>query len=133
MNLRYCKFLVSVFLIVSMGTLLSSPAFSSPYKVNKSVTPMENGNFLVKVNITSYGDDIYGVKIIDADESIEDVFAPMGWCVATDGASYIARTSGSPVQKSKSIELIIHTTLEDIAFTCSIFGRIEQIGLPNKI
>jgi len=106
---------------------------SSPYKINKTVTPMENGNFLVKIIITSSGGDIFGVKLIDADESIMDVYAPRGWCVATDGGSYIARTSGNPVKKSKSIELIIHTSLENATFTYSVFGLIKQIGLPNTI
>jgi hypothetical protein len=120
-------------MVLTLGTFFSTPAVSSPYKINKTVTPMENGNFLVKIIITSSGKDIFGVKLIDSDESILDVYAPKGWCVVTDGGSYAARTSGNPIKKSKSIELIIHTSLEDISFTYSIFGLIEQMGLPNTI
>ncbi len=133
MTFHYGKLFVSIILVFILGIVFSTPAISGPYKINKSVTPMANGNFLVKINITSSGKDIFGVKLIDADDSILDVYAPRGWCVATDGGSYVARTSYNPVKKSKSIELIIHTNLEDISFTYSIFGRIEQIGLPDTI
>ena len=133
MKFHYGKLFVSMILVIVLGIVFSTPAISGPCKINKSVTPMANGNFLVKINITSSGNDIFGVKLIDADDSILDVYAPVGWCVATDGGSYVARTSSNPVKKSKSIELIIHTNLEDISFTYSIFGRIEQIGLPDTI
>jgi hypothetical protein len=133
MTLRCIKGLLPVVLAALLIVAHIAPAACAPFKASKSVKPMDDGNFLIKVKITSTEKEIYCVKLIDADESIIDVYAPKGWCIATDGGTFVARTNGKPVKVKRSTEFIIHSELKDVSFTCTVFGLLEQIGLPGTI
>jgi hypothetical protein len=133
MTLRCIKGLLAVFMVAALLALYVSPAACESYRASKSVTRMSDGNFIIKVKITSLGKDIYTLRLIDPDGSIIEVYAPKGWCVATDGEAYLARTAANPIKAKRSVEFIIHSDLEDISFTCSVFGMFDQIGLPETI
>lgn len=133
MTLRCTKGLLVVFIAAVIMSACMTAAYTAPYNVTKTVKAMDDGNFLIKVRITSVDKDIYCLKLIDAEESIIDVYAPKGWCVATDGGTFVARTYDKPVKTKRSTEFIIHSGLEDISFTCTVYGLLEQIGLPGTI
>jgi len=123
---------VAIFATAFLLAIVVSPAFAYAFRVSKDVSPMEDGNFMIKVRVTAQSESIFSLKLIDADESVINVYAPEGWCMATDGGTVIAKTGASPA-KGKTVEFIIHSNLEDVTFTCSAFGLIEQIGKPLNI
>jgi hypothetical protein len=109
-----------------------TPALAYAFSVSKDVSPLEDGNFIIRVRLRAESESIYCLKLIDAEESVLDVYAPDGWCVATDGGTVVARSNSNPA-KGNTVEFIIHSNLEDVSFTCSAFGRIDQIGKPINI
>lgn len=132
MTLRNRKSILQITAAALLLAFMAVPASAYPFKVTKDVSPMENGNFMIKLRVTAQSESIYCIKLIDADESIMDVYAPDGWCVASDGGTFVARTGSSPAGKN-TVEFIIYSNLEDVSFTCSAFGLIEQIGNPVSI
>ncbi len=133
MTLRCIKGFMALSMVAVLIAAFASPALCESYRASKTVKTMDDGKFLIKVKITSLGEEIYTLKLIDADESLIDVYAPKGWCVATDGGTLIARTNDSPVKAKKSVEFIIHSDLEDIDLTCTVYGIFDQVGLPETI
>ena len=111
----------------------SHSAFGAAASISKSVTPMADGNYLVKLKVTSSGTDIYGIRLIDPGASIVNVYAPRGWCAVTDGGDYLARTSGAPLRAGKPVEFIIHSTSDRVDYTWSAYGWLKHIGKPERI
>jgi hypothetical protein len=102
-------------------------------KITKSVTAMEGGNYLIKLNVTASGGTVYALQLIDPKGGIVDVYAPKGWCVVTDGGDYLARTGSKPIAPGKSIEFLIHSSTDEINYTYTVFGRLKQLGKPGTI
>lgn len=121
--------IIAVSLLVVTGYTTCGEAAS----VKKYVTPMEDGNYLVKLRVTASRAGIYAMCLIDPKAAIVDVYAPKGWCVVTDGGDYMARTGGSPIAPGKTVEFLIHSKTEEIQYTFSVFGKLEQIGKPGTI
>jgi hypothetical protein len=109
----------------------SAPAFAASFK--KYVTPMEGGNFLIKIRVTASEGSVYALQLIDPKSSIVDVYAPKGWCVVTDGGDYLARTGAAPIEAGKSVEFLIYSSTEDVQYTYVLFGKMEQMGKPGTI
>lgn len=120
---------LSVFIVcIIIGLVASASVLAASAKISKKVTPLDNGNFLIKLNVQATRSGIYGFKLIDPQASIVDVYAPKGWCVVSDGEDFMARTRFEPIRSGKSLEFIIHSKTDDIHYTWSVFGRIKQLG-----
>ena len=130
---RSTKILTSIVIAVALCAVFSHSVFGAAAKLQKSVTPMEGGEYLIKLKVTATGSSIYALNLIDAQSSIIDVYAPLGWCMVTDGEDLIARTYDEPIKAGKSVEFVIHSTSKDIGFTWSVAGRLEQIGEAGTI
>jgi hypothetical protein len=99
----------------------------------KTVTPMEDGRFLIRLSVRASGKSIYGLRLIDPNASIIDVFAPKGWCAVTDGEDYLARTSTKPIKAGGSLEFIIHSTTDEVSYTWAVYGTLKQLGKPGTL
>ena len=121
-------FVLAVLALVAVSghSVMAAPRFT------KSVTPMEDGIFMVKIRMTASTKDIYALKLVDPEAAIVDVFAPKGWVAITDGEEFLAR-SGAPLKNGKTVEFIFHTTSDNIAYTWAVSGKIEQIGTPGSL
>jgi hypothetical protein len=119
---------VAVLLILACGAVFASAA-----NVTKSVTPMEDGNYLIKLKVTATEGTIYALRIIDPKASIVDVYAPKGWCVVTDGGDYLARTGANPIESGKMTEFLIHSSTDDVQYTYTVFGKMDQLGKPGAV
>lgn len=122
-----------IFIIAVALLVFTSAALGAAANVKKYVTPMEDGNYLVKLNVTASGAGIYAMQLIDPQAAIVDVYAPRGWCVVTDGGDYLARTGSKPIESGKTVEFLIYSKTDDIQYTFSVFGKMEQIGKPGTI
>lgn len=122
-------------LIIAVALLVvtSYAAFGASATIKKYVTPMEDGNYLVKLKVTASRSGIYALQLIDPKGAIVDVYAPKGWCVITDGGDYLARTGSKPIASGKTVEFLIHSTTDDIQYTFIVFGKMEQLGKPGAI
>ena len=118
---------------VVLLALLSHAAFGAAAKMQKSVTQMEDGKYLIKITVTASNSSIFALKLIDPQASILDVYAPRGWCIVSDGEDFLARTSETPIRPGKSIEFIIHSSTDDIHYTWAVFGMIKQLGQPGAL
>jgi len=132
MSFHNRKRAVAIYATALLLVIVVTPSFAYAFRVSKDVSPMEDGNFIIKIRLTAESESIYCLKLIDTDESIMNVYAPEGWCVITDGGTFVARSTGNPA-KDKPVEFIIYSNLEDVSYTCSAFGRIDQIGNPINI
>ena len=132
MNAPRTRILVVLTGIVILA-LVSQSAFGAAASIKKSVTVMEDGRFLIKLKVTSSGPNIYGLKLIDPEASIVDVYAPAGWCVVTDGEDFLARTSSKPLKAGKPIEFIIHSNTDRVEYTWSVHDDMEQLGKVGKL
>lgn len=119
---------VCILLAIGLLVAMSIPALGAPAIVKKSIQELENGNFLIKLVITSSADGIYAFQFKDPKASIVDVYAPKGWCILSDGEVCLSRTSGSPIASGKSFEFIIHTTSKDVQYVWTFYGPMNQIG-----
>lgn len=122
-----------IIIAVALLTFTGSSVFGASAKVTKSITPMEDGNFLIKLKVTSSNSSIYGLKLIDSNASIIDVYAPRGWCIVTDGEDLVARTSDAPIKAGKSLEYIIHSNTDDVKYTWTVHGRLKQLGKAGTL
>jgi len=101
-------------------------------KITKSVTPMEDGLFMVKIRMTASGNDVHALRMIDPEAAIVDIFAPRGWITVTDGEEFLAR-SGSALTDGKTVEFVIYAKSDLVAYVWSAYGKIEQIGKPGSL
>ncbi len=122
-------FIIAVVLL----TVTSHAALGAAVNVKKQVTPMEGGNYLIKLQVTASGASIYALSLIDPKTSIVDVYAPKGWCVVTDGGDYLARTGSKPIESGKTLEFLIHSSTDDIQYTYTVFDRMKQLGKSGTI
>lgn len=122
-----------VLTLFAILAIFSHSAFGATASIRKSVTEIEDGKYLIKLKVTSSGSDIYGLRLIDPDASIINVYAPRGWCAVTDGEDYLARTTGTPLKSGKPVEFIIHSTTDKVDYTWSVYGRMKQLGKPEKL
>ncbi len=113
--------------------MLSVPTLGAPATIKKSVQALEGGNFLIKLVVTSSKAGIFGFEIKDPKGTIVDVYAPMGWCILSDGELGFARTGDKPIKAGKSAEFMIHATSADAEFVWTFFGEMEQIGKPEVL
>ena len=123
--------LLPVLTAIAILALISQSAFGAAASIKKSVTVMEDGKFLVKIKVTASGSNIYGLKLIDPEASIINVYAPRGWCIVTDGEDFLARTSNVPLKAGRTVEFIIHSTSDKINYTWSVFNQMKQLGKPG--
>jgi hypothetical protein len=70
--------------------------------------------------------------LIDPEAAMHDLFAPKGWIAVTDGEDFLARTN-APLKDGKSVEFVIYSKSDRIAYTWTAFGKIEQIGKPGTL
>jgi len=132
MNALRTKILVILIAVSIIGSM-SHSAFGAAASVKKSVTVMEDGRYLIKLKVTSSGSNIYGLKLIDPDAAIVDVYAPGGWCVVTDGEDLLARTFATPIKAGKTVEFVIHSVTDQIKYTWSVHDNLEQLGKVGKL
>ena len=132
MNARKSR-MVAVLTGIVFLALVSQSAFGAAASISKSVTVMEDGRYLIKLRVTSSGQSIYGLKLIDPHASIVDVYAPAGWCIVTDGEDFLARTSTKPLKSGNSAEFIIHSSTDKIEYTWSVHGDLKQLGKVEKL
>lgn len=102
-------------------------------RVTRSVTPMEEGGFLIRVRVTAAAEQVYALRLLDPMASIRNVYAPKGWCIVTDGEEFLARTGSEPVKGGATLEFIIHSDSDRAAYTWTAFDRMKQIGTPGTI
>ena len=123
-------------IVVSAALLLIAIAghsvMAAAPRITKSVTQMEDGFFMVRVRMTASGNDVYALRLIDPEAAIVDVFAPRGWITVTDGEDFLARTN-TALKDGKSVEFVIYSKSDQVAYTWTAFGKIKQIGKPGKL
>lgn len=112
--------------IAGQAVMAAAPRFT------KSVTPMQDGVFMVRVRMTASGNDVYALRLIDPEAAIVDVFAPRGWITVTDGEEFLAR-SGNALKDGKTVEFVIYSTSDKVAYTWTAFGKLKQIGKPGTL
>jgi len=124
-----------VCIVAAFGLILamSIPALGAPATVKKSVQELENGNYLIKLVVTSTSQGIYAFQFKDTKASVIDVYAPKGWCILSDGEMCLSRTSGSPIAAGKSFEFVIHSTNKDAEYVWTFYGPMNQIGKPEVL
>ena len=120
-----------VFSLIMALLIVSVPA--SAASVRKTVTAMDDGRYMIKLRITASDASIYALKLADPKAAIVDVYAPKGWCIVTDGEDFLARTSGSPIKPSKTVEFILHSTSADVSYSWTAFGKVKQLGKPGTV
>jgi hypothetical protein len=120
-------------LAVALLAVFSHSAFGAAAKLHKSITPLDSGEFLIKLKVTATSSSIYALRLVDAKSAIVNVYAPRGWCMVTDGEDLLARTSGAPIKAGKTLEFIIHTTSEEVQYTWTVFGKIKQLGESGSL
>ncbi len=119
---------VSLMLMVIAGQAVMAAAPT----ITKSVTAMEDGVFMVRLRMTASGNEVYALKLIDPEAAIVDVFSPKGWITVTDGEETLAR-SGSALKDGKSVEFVLYSKSDKVAYTWTAFGKIKQIGKPGTL
>ena len=123
-------------IVVSAAVLLIAIAghsvMAAAPRITKSVTLMEDGFFMVRLRMTASGNDVYALRLIDPEAAIVDVFAPRGWITVTDGEDFLARTN-TALKDGKSVEFVIYSKSDKIAYTWTAFGKIKQIGKPGTL
>ena len=124
--------LLCLVIAVAVCTLAYGTLYAAA-SITKSVTPMEGGNYLIKLKVTASGGNIYALQLIDPKGAIVDVYAPKGWCVVTDGGDYLARTGSKPIAPGSTTEFLIHSSTDEISYTYSVFGLLKQLGKPGTI
>ncbi len=112
--------------IAGQAVMAAAPGFT------KSVTPMGDGVFMVRVRMTASGNDVYALRLIDPEAAIVDVFAPRGWITVTDGEEFLAR-SGNALKHGKTVEFVIYSKSDKVAYTWTAFGKLKQIGKPGTL
>jgi len=113
--------------------LAGNAALAAGARIGRTVTPMEDGRFLIRIKVTSTGESIYGLRLVDPRSSIINVYAPREWCVVTDGEDLLARTGTGPVASGKSVEFIIHSDTDEASYTWVVYGKMKQIGKPETL
>ena len=113
--------------------LFCQSALGATASVEKSVTTMEDGKFLIKIKVRTTSTSLFGLSLMDPQSSIVNVYAPRGWCIVTDGGDFLARTSSDPVMVGKPIEFIIHSTSDKVNYTWSVFSSKKKLGEPETI
>jgi membrane-bound ClpP family serine protease len=129
-SLRKRAVTVSIALLIM--ALAGQSVMAAAPKFTRSVTQMEDGTFMVKVRMTASGNNVYALRLIDPEAAIVDVFAPRGWITVTDGEEFLAR-SGNPLKDGKTIEFVLYSRSDKVAYTWTAFGKIKQIGKPGKL
>ena len=125
--------IILIFTSIALLALFSQAALGAAVTLEKSVTPMEGGNFLIKIKVHTSSSQVFGLSLIDPRSSIIDVYAPRGWGVITDGEDFLARTSQEPVKTGRVVEFLIHSTSSEVNYTYTAYGLLEQIGEVGKI
>lgn len=126
------KTLAGIALAITITAVFCAVASAAP-RITKSVTPMEGGSFLIKIRVSAAGEHIYGLRLIDPQASIRNVFAPKGWCIVTDGEEFMARTGADPIKDGTALEFIIHSDSDNVSYGWTAFGKIKQIGTPGTM
>lgn len=124
--------LAGITLALAITAVFCAVAAAAP-RVSKSVTPMEGGTFLIKIRVAASGEHVYGLRLIDPQASIRNVYAPKGWCIVTDGEELMARTGTEPIKDGTSIEFIIHSDSDVVSYGWTTFGMLKQIGTPGTL
>ena len=123
-------------IVVSVAVLLVAIAghsiMAAAPRITKSITPMEDGTFMVRIRMTASGNDVYALRLIDPEAAIYDVFAPRGWVTVTDGEDFLARTN-TALKDGKAVEFVIYSRSEKVAYTWTAFGKIKQLGKPGTL
>jgi len=118
--------------ILLVMLFIGQAAMAAEPRITSSVSPMEDGQFMVKIRMTASGNDVYALRMIDPEAAMVDVFAPKGWITVTDGEEFLAR-SGSALTDGKTVEFVIYARSDKVAYTWAAYGRIEQIGKPGAL
>ena len=124
---------ISVLIITAIALVASGSAWAAPARIARSVTELDNGTWLIKIDVASTGAGIYGLKLVDPTGSIVDVYAPKGWVAVSDGEAYAARTADRPVKSGKSLQFLVHSTRKDVQYTWTVHGPLKQIGAPGTL
>ncbi|RLG68911.1 MAG: hypothetical protein DRO11_08440 [Methanobacteriota archaeon] len=123
-------------IVVSVALLVMAIAgqavIAAAPRITKSVTPMEDGVFMVRIRMTASGNDVYALRLIDPEAAIVDVFSPRGWVTVTDGEETLAR-SGTALKDGKSVEFVIYSKSDKVAYNRAAFGKIKQNGKPGTL
>jgi membrane-bound ClpP family serine protease len=119
-------------LTLAIMVLAGQAAFAAAPKFTKSVTPMADGLFMVKIRMTASGNNVHALRLIDPEAAMVNVFAPRGWITITDGEEFLAR-SGNALKDGKTVEFVIHSKSDKIDYTFTAYGKIKQIGKPGKL
>jgi hypothetical protein len=123
-------------MVVSVAVLLVAiighSVMAAEPRITKSVTPMNDGTFMVRIRMTASGNNVYALRMIDPEAAIYDVFAPKGWITVTDGEDFLARTN-SALKDGKSAEFVIYSKSDTVAYTWTAYGKIKQIGKPGTL
>lgn len=123
----------SVLLITAIALVACTSAWAAPARLDRSVTELDNGTYLIKIDVASTGAGIYGLRLVDPTGSIVDVYAPRGWVAVTDGEAYGARTASRPIKSGKRLQFLVHSTRTDVQYTWSVHGPMKQIGAPGTL
>ena len=119
-------------LALAFMVLAGQAATAAAPKFTKSVTPMADGMFMVKIRMTASGNNVHALRLIDPEAAMVNVFAPKGWVTITDGEEFLAR-SGNALKDGKTVEFVIHSKSDKIDYTFTAYGKIKQIAKPGKI
>lgn len=122
---------IAVLLLASM--IFSTSLLAASAKISKSITPAGDGEYMVKLRVTAIGHSIYCLKLVDQSASITNIYAPKGWCVATDNEEFIGRTMKGAIKPGKTVEFVIYTSSKDVDFAWSVYGVFKQLGKGGKI
>ncbi|MBN1885562.1 MAG: hypothetical protein JW876_08575 [Candidatus Krumholzibacteriota bacterium] len=127
-KLKPCVLFIMAIALVAATSLSAAPA-----TIARSTTELENGTYLIRLDVAATGTSIYGLKLIDPSASIVDVYAPKGWVAVTDGEDYAARTGDRPIKSGGKLQFLVHSKTKDIQYTWTVYDPLKQIGSPGTL
>lgn len=118
-------------LVAALCTTLVLPALAANPTVSKRVGTDEDGKTVVLVTVTARGQNVYGVDISDATDSIQDIAAPKGWLGITDGGRLIFRTSERPIKAGSKLTFRVYSSNTNATLTVS-FRNVKNAVVGNS-
>ncbi|MFQ5511696.1 MAG: hypothetical protein ACE5EO_07595 [Candidatus Krumholzibacteriia bacterium] len=98
-----------ILLFAALAVMASVPALAADPSVSKTVLTNQGEAAVVILNVTARGRAVYGVTIVDATESVDDIVAPKGWVGIASGERVTFRTLENPIASGSSLAFRVVT------------------------
>lgn len=122
------------FLLVLMLTaLVAVPVFAADPTVSKRVIMEDDGSTVVVLNVVARDRAVYGLTVVDASASIDDIVAPDGWAAVTTGDRVSFRTVDKPIRSGSTLAFRIVTTGSSSELGVTFRDDKSSFGSKKKI